>query len=172
MSRDEYSLLSAVAAGDQSAFSEFYDLHADRVYRYCLARLGVSDMAADACQETWVAVWQGARQFAGEGRPLAWLFGVAQRKVQDAWRRAGRLTTPADAPVPEGAHDPTEATVARMDLTASIARLPPAQQETLLLSYYAGLSCQEIARLTNVPEGTVKSRLYNARQALAQIIGR
>lgn len=70
MYREEHELVAAIAAGDHEAFTAFYDQHTDRVYRYCLARLNAPDMAADACQETWIAAWQGARRFTGEGRPF------------------------------------------------------------------------------------------------------
>ncbi len=191
MDRTDARLLRAIAQGDQAAFTRFYDRHADRVYRYCLARLRDPHRAADAAQETMVAVWRSAARFRGEGSPLAWLFGIASRKVRDVWRRAARRSQPAAAAVraregrspepaggqmavrPEllGGPDPAlEQVEDRLDLLEGLARLPPEQQEAVLLVYYAGLSVQEVAAATGVPEGTVKSRLYHGRRALARAV--
>ncbi len=152
-----------------------YERHADAVYRFCLARLRDRDAAADACQETFTAVWSGAAQYTGSGAVLAWILGIARRKAADAqraWSRHKADPLPDDgAKGPEGAepgHAP--AVEAAVDVWTALTHLPEHQQEVVLLVYGLGLSCQEAGQTLNIPVGTVKSRLHTARQALAQTL--
>lgn len=173
VSEDDSLLIGAIADGDRDAFTAFYERHVNRVYRFCLARLHDADAAADACQETMIAVWQGANRYGGRGSPTAWLFGIAVRRVQDAWRRVERRPTPVDVTAVERPSEAGELETVeiRLDLAGGLQSLPPEQQESVLLAYYADLSLREIAEITAVPEGTVKSRLYHARKALARLAG-
>jgi RNA polymerase sigma factor (sigma-70 family) len=174
-------LLVAVAAGDREAFAALYVRHAVAVYRFCLARLRDREAAADACQETFAAVWLGARGYAGTGPVLAWMLGIARHKVAAAWRRAaarrevawggpgtgGPCEASTEAAVPDGT-DPVEEAA---DVWRALGRLPEGQREAVLLTYGLGLSCEEAGVALGVPAGTVKSRLHAARRALARELG-
>ena len=165
-------LLTAAARGDRQAFAALYERHAGPVYRFCLSRLRQRESAADACQETFAAVWSGAAAYTGSGPVLAWILGIARRKVADQRRAAARRkedrTMDGEA---EGA-DPDHAMAVEeaVDMWAAMSRLPDSQQEAVVLTYGLGLSCQEAGQVMGVPAGTVKSRLHAARASLAQLL--
>lgn len=165
-------LLAAAARGDRDAFAVLYDRHSGPVYRFCLSRCGDREAAADACQETFIAVWSGARAYAGSGAVLAWILGIARRKVADQRRGAARRREADLADDEAVGADPGHAAgvEAAADMGAAMARLPESQQEAVVLTYGLGLSCQEAALVMGVPAGTVKSRLFAARTALAGLL--
>ena len=166
-------LLAAAARGDRHAFAQLYDRHAGPVYRFCLAHLRDREAAADACQETFAAVWSAAAAYAGSGPVLAWILGIARRKSADQLRTATRQAERTAAFGAEGTDPGYAARVEEaVDVWAAISRLPEAQQEAVLLTYGLGLSCQEAGQAMGVPTGTVKSRLHAARAALAQTLQR
>lgn len=167
-------LLAAAARGDRHAFAQLYDRHAGPVYRFCLARLRDREAAADACQETFAAVWSAAAAYAGSGPVLAWMLGIARRKAADQLRTAARQQAGWTAAFGAEGADPgyARAVEEAVDVWAAISRLPEAQQEAVLLTYGLGLSCQEAGQAMGVPTGTVKSRLHAARAALAQTLQR
>lgn len=168
-------LLAATARGDRDAFAALYDRHARAVYRYCRAKLRDPDAAADACQETFAAVWTGAARYAGSGAALAWILGIARRKAVDVLRAAAAR---AEGPLPEDEGAPqmrgpghAAAVEEAVDVWSALARLPETQREVVLLTYGFGLSCQEAGEVLGVPTGTVKSRLHTARGTLTRSLG-
>lgn len=167
---DEADLLAAVARGDRAAFAALYDRSAAAVYRFCLCRLRDPEAAADACQETFAAVWLGAGGYAGSGAVLAWILGIARRKAADQGRRAAADPQPWEGETEVA--DPGYAVAAEeaVDVWSALRRLPEGQQEAVLLTYGLGLSGEEAAGVLGVPVGTVKSRLHAARAALAQAL--
>jgi RNA polymerase sigma-70 factor (ECF subfamily) len=164
-------LLAAAAGGERRAWAELYERYAPAVFRFCLARLGDREAAADATQEAFAAVWTGAASYAAMGSVRAWILGIARRKAGDQGRAARRrrpgpsLEEMEDSPA-LAAPDPAPAVEEAVDVWAALARLPEAQQETVLLTYGLGLSCAEAGQALGIPEGTVKSRLHAARAAL------
>lgn len=167
---EDTALLTGTAAGEHRAFEALYERHAAAVYRYCRIRIRDDHVAADALQETFLAVWRGAAGYHGSGCVAAWIFGIARRQIAEALRRR-----PPDAPYPlddlpataEPCGPGPEPADQRLDLQRALARLPPPQQDAVLLVYGGGLSCAEAAQAAGVPEGTIKSRLHQARRALA-----
>jgi len=166
-------LLAAAARGDRQAFARLYERHATLVWRYCLARLRDREAAAEACQETFAAVWRAAATYAGSGAVAAWMLGIARRKVADQRRAAARRPVPVPPELwPEGS-DPGYAGAVEeaLDVWTALGRLPPGQQEAILLTYGLGLSCDDAGQVMGIPAGTVKSRLHAARAALGRDLG-
>ncbi|MDI3317054.1 MAG: sigma-70 family RNA polymerase sigma factor [Bacillota bacterium] len=136
--------------------------------------------AEEVLQDVWLAVWQGAAQFRGDGAVAGWLFRIAHHKALDACRRR-------DAPEPLGelpeapawhsigagaacAGDPERRLLGRERierLAEAVRSLPPEQRATLQLVLVEHLPLEEVARVMGCPEGTVKSRLRRARLRLA-----
>ena len=163
--------IGGVATGDAQAFRDLYARYGADVARFCAARLRDPGTAADAAQEVWIAVWRGAAGYAHRGSVAGWIFGIAARRVADARRRGQRQAQPESAAETQAdPRDPIAASEARLDVWGALDALPGVQQDTVLMAYVFGLSCAEIAEATDVPEGTVKSRLFHARRALAQTL--
>jgi RNA polymerase sigma-70 factor, ECF subfamily len=165
--------------GDARAFDEIVGRHRDAVYRFCRWQLGGSRQEAeDATQDALVEAFRSLRRFAGRSRLRTWIFGLA-RNVCLRRRRAAARSLPASRDagdeealraIPDAADD-LEALLARHETTERVRReiegLTPEHRVVVLLREIEGLSYEEIASAVGVPVGTVRSRLHNARAALA-----
>ena len=167
-------LIAAVAGGDDTALRELFSRHAPWLAARLRAMLPAADVE-DVLQETFLAVWRAAggyRAARPEGAAGGWLWGIARRQAAALLRRRG----PATAALPEGCtaerladSDPAEAALARAELGRALAALGPdraPEREAWRLLYLEDRPVADVARLTGVPEGTVKSRAYRARRLL------
>jgi RNA polymerase sigma-70 factor (ECF subfamily) len=173
---------AAMASGDENLIRE---LHTERgedaarrlyraygrdLYGFALNRLGDRELAEEVVQETFTSVWRNADGFdAGKGSVRTWIYGIARNAVIDcARRRSRRLPLPEFPPAErdEAVSEPIEQALLRWQLQIAFARLTPDHREMLRLGHFGGLSVKEIAEVTGLPPGTVKSRTYYALQAL------
>ena len=172
---EEVRLVARIAAGERDALAELYERFQRPLFRYLCQLTPDHGLAEEILQDTLVAVWKGAAGFAGRSRVQTWLIGIARRQAHNTLRRrALPLAGPdADIDVPDPGPDPEMHVLAQADrdeLAAAVQRLAPAHREVLNLNFMQGLSYQEIAEIVGVPEGTVKSRLSNAKQALRTLL--
>ena len=160
---------------DKQSFGALFDHFGPRVKSY-LRRLGASDgLAEDLMQEVMLTVWRRADQFDRTKAAVStWVFTIARNKRIDALRRERRpevdMGDPATVPEPEDeAPQPDEAVSAGQladILRRAIDGLPPEQAELLNMAFYDDKSHSVIAEETNLPLGTVKSRLRLALHKL------
>jgi RNA polymerase sigma-70 factor (ECF subfamily) len=164
---DDDGLLGMLARGDDRALRELYARHA----RWLAARLRRSlpvDAVEDVLQETFVAVWRGARRYQPDGRAEAWLWGIARRQAALWVRRHGY---PQPPPEPPAGADQEEIAVARLDLAAALAALGPDDRSLVQLLYVEDRPVAEVADRLRLAEGTVKSRAYRVRRLLRAALG-
>src|SRR5689334_4352736 len=90
--RDDTALLHAVADGDRRALDELYASHAPWLVLRLTRRCNDPGLVDEVLQDTFVAVWKGARRWSGEGEVAAWVWGIAVRRMVDALRRRPRPT--------------------------------------------------------------------------------
>lgn len=173
---DDARLLAAVGAGDRQALTDLYLRYRDLLFRYLLRLAPQREVAEDLLQDTFVAVWRSASGFAGRSSVQTWLIGVAHRQAHNTLRQrhapTASLAELENAPSPEP--DPMQralAVDARGELLAAIDQLSLAHREVIALSFGAGLSAQEIATALDIPIGTVRSRLRDAKRALRGFLG-
>ncbi len=165
---DDAHLLEQVGTGDEEAFSQLYDRFADRVFRYAFTLLRDRHLAEEVTQETMLAVWNEAKTYSGRSRVSTWIFGIARNQAHRLLDQEIRSRRHSEEPV--SVPDPA-ATVNREEaVLAALSSLSEPQREVVFLTFYAGLSYSEIATLLGVPEGTVKSRMFHARQKLAEVL--
>lgn len=183
MANEEQRLISAAQAGDLEAFNQIVRLYETRVYNLCYRMLGDADAAADATQDAFIAAFRNVRSFRG-GVFKAWLLRIATNACYDALRaRKRRPAVSLDSADNEDDNTRTEAPdpgesldemVVRQELSAAIqqglAELPEDQRIVIILSDIQGLAYEEIAQITGVQLGTVKSRLSRARAKLRDIL--
>lgn len=171
-------LMARVAVGDRSAFADLYDLVAPEVYG--LVRRVVRDpaQAEEVTQEIMVVVWQRASSYdAGRASVLTWMLTIAHRRAVDRVRsseaarrrdeRAGRLepTTVASA------GETVEHRLDREQVARALEALTPIQRSAVQLAYYDGYTHVQIARLLEVPLGTVKTRIRDGMIRLRDELG-
>lgn len=176
--QEDEGLLTAIAAGDMNAVTNFYKRHEARVYRFALSKMGDQFAAADILNDVMLEVWRSAASFQGRAKVTTWLLGIAHNKVVDYWRKKGaREFTEVDENLEdESAQASPEAlTEAASDskmLRACLAKLKDEHREILHLIFFEELGFSEIAEIIQVPEGTVKSRAYHAREQMKQQLAR
>jgi RNA polymerase sigma-70 factor, ECF subfamily len=144
---------------------QLYQRHAGQVLRYLARRCPDPATASDLLQETFLQVVRQSNQLDRIKMPRAWLFGIARNLVAKYYRNQPDPTALRELAVaPE---EPLEDE--RLDvLRDSIRKLPSELRETLELRLEQELSYEEIARVLDIPIGTVRSRLHNAVRYLRQ----
>lgn len=176
---EDAALLARVADGDEAAIEMLYQRYGGACF--ALARRIIDDrqLAEDVVQQVFLAAWQGTGYDPGRGAVSTWLLSVTHHKAVDAVRREGnrrkRLASEQAlmelATAGPGPDDETWQRL-RADRTRDALRLLPAEQrEVLLLAYYGGYTQREIADMTGLPLGTVKSRTLAAMRRLRETLG-
>ncbi|MBX3431600.1 MAG: sigma-70 family RNA polymerase sigma factor [Hyphomonadaceae bacterium] len=164
---DEYLVLLA-QAGNRDAFARLVARWSPRLLAFAARSTGNAEAARDAVQDAWESALRGLGRLEDPARFPAWIFAIAARKCTDTLRakyRGQRLSAAAE----DGAALETRATPdvdAQLDLATALKRLPAEQRVAVALLYGEDMSVAEIAAITGVPPGTVKSRLSAARHAL------
>lgn len=176
---DEKALIDAARRGDVGSFNQLVLSYQSMVYNVAYRILGDRDAAADAVQDAFLLAFKAIGKFRG-GSFRAWLLRIVTNSCYDQLRRKQRQPTASlDAllvsnpapirPLTDPEESPEEYAM-RQELSNAlqlgIGILPPEQRATLVLSDIQGLSYQEIAEITGVSLGTVKSRLSRARSKL------
>jgi RNA polymerase sigma-70 factor (ECF subfamily) len=172
MNDDELIARIASGDGDDTALRELFTRHAPWLAARLRAVLPPSDVE-DVLQETFLAVWKGARSYQPQGTPGGWLWTIARNQAAMLLRRSGPRTAPLDPAGAEGA-DPAELALVRADLAAATAALGPPggpEREVWRLLYVEDRPVAEVAELMGVPAGTVKSRAHRARRLLRAALG-
>lgn len=175
----EADILAAVAMGDQSAFERVYHLYEKRVYQYVYTLVNDQTLAEDIVGETMMAVWRGAGSYSGTSRVSTWIFGIARHKALDALRQTGRRQREVDldgaVDLPSQGDSPFD-DVQRTELKSltqrALAMLTSEHREVLRLVFYEELPYDEIATLLSIPENTVKTRVFYAKQQLKRQLER
>ena len=172
---DDRALLTRHVAGDSDAFGELFRRHRDRMWAVALSTLGDRESAADCVQDAFLSAFRRASSFRGEAAVTSWLHRIVINACIDRMRseRSGpgrvRVLRSGDAGELERAdpHDRhAEAETAHV-VRAALARMPEAQRLALVLVDMHGFSVAEASAILDVPEGTVKSRCFRGRVALA-----
>ncbi|MEP0848724.1 MAG: sigma-70 family RNA polymerase sigma factor [Phycisphaerae bacterium] len=167
-------MVQQVARGERDAFAAFYDRHA----RYALGLLVrlVRERAAaeDLLQETFWQVWRSAARYdPARGSPQVWLAVIARSRARDYLRRQRTSTTMEAAGAPADGADPALQSQKRESANLAqraLAALPAEQQGPICLSFYGGLTHEEICTRTGVPLGTVKTRIRLGMQRLRELL--
>ena len=172
---DEQALIDSARKGEARAFNQLVLLYQSMAYNVAYRILNDPDAAADATQDAFLKAFKAMRKFRG-GSFKAWLLRIVTNACYDQLRRRQRRPAsslddlPVDADHSPYLYDPAEQpdeVVERRELgntiQAGIATLPLEQRTVLVLSDVQGLSYNEIADVTGLSLGTVKSRLSRAR---------
>jgi RNA polymerase sigma-70 factor, ECF subfamily len=179
---DDDELIARIAsrdAGDQgdTALRELFTRHAPWLAARLRAVLPPSDVE-DVLQETFLAVWKGARGYKPQGAAAGWLWVIARNQAGLLLRKRGPMAAPlmaTETAAETAAEDFAEAALTRADLEAATAALGPPggpEREVWRLLYVEDRPIAEVAELMGVPEGTVKSRAHRARRLLRSALGK
>ncbi|MEW5959913.1 MAG: sigma-70 family RNA polymerase sigma factor [Chloroflexota bacterium] len=166
--------------GEAEAFDELYTVHAPAIYRLGWAMLRQSQAAEDVVQETFLRAHKARQRFDPSRASFGtWLYQIALNYCRSHLRRKRLVTIPwlrltGEQPdLPDGRPGP-ENHALRSEyqrlLWEAVQNLSAPLKEVTILHYYMELPAVEIATMLNCPEGTVYSRLHNARRRLAELL--
>jgi len=165
-------LLLAMAGRDEGALRQLYLRHAKWIAARLARRCADPDTVSDVLQDTFVAAWEGAARFRGDGEVGAWLWGIAVRRLVSRLRkRADFRLGPAllDGDQEEiSAEERVLMRLEHVDVGTALARISPELRVVLQLTVLDGLSTREAAVLIGIPRATVKSRLQRARATMRE----
>ncbi len=178
-------LVEAAKAGDQNSFGILVDAYQDRIYGYLSRMLSDPTEAEDVAQETFVRAYRSLNRFRGASSFHTWLYRIASNLAIDVARKRKRQDGAAyslDAPVevgddeydrgiPDESNAPEQITEQRevqQTVRRAMSELPEKLRDVIVLYELQGESYEDIAETLDVPLGTVKSRLFNARGQLKE----
>jgi RNA polymerase sigma-70 factor (ECF subfamily) len=169
-------------AGDAKAFEVLVRRHERRVYRLLLRMLGSAEEAEDATQEAFLSLYRHGHRFRREARFSTFVYRVAVNAALNRCRSQGRARArhkqliqrqAAGEHLPSVPRDPESAASAaqvQARVQEALLRLPPDLRMAVILYDIEGQSYRDIAGVLGIPEGTVKSRIHRARNALRELL--
>ena len=171
--RTDRELVEAILTRkDETAFRELYRRHTPRLLAFVARILARSDdEAEDVVQEVWIHAFESLDRFQWNSSFATWLTGVGLNRVRDRIRKYGRSRESAVDVMPDIAVVPASPED-RVDLDRLIRRLPNDQRMVLVLHDVEGMKHREIAERMEIPEGTSKTLLFNARGRLRAMMSR
>ena len=163
-------LVARARRGDRWAFEQLVDRHQNRLFTLAARTLGSADEAADAVQEAFIRAWLGLPRFRGSSLFSTWLYRIGLNAAHD--QRVRRRTEPLDATrEPADPQDSFLTSELSSALQWALNELEEDYRVAVVLYDVLGCSYTEIAELTEVAEGTVKSRIFRGRSRLAELLG-
>jgi RNA polymerase sigma-70 factor (ECF subfamily) len=171
---DESTLLDRSLNGDAAAFGCLVHVHEGVVYNLALRMLGNREDALDVAQVVFTKVWLKLATFDRRNKLFSWIYRIALNETLNHRRRRR-----AHEPLEETLRSPEAGPAERQEtdersriLQEALMEIRPAERELLILHHMLGFSHRDIGELHALPEKTVKSRLFNARQRLEACLRR
>ncbi len=184
MSESEY--IKRCQEGDNDAFGQLVILYENKILNYCYRMLGNRTDAEDATQEVFVKLYRFIKSFTGQSAFSTWLYKIASNVCLDLLRKNKRHTSDTFSLHQQNAegeefllniedkgltpYDNAQMNEAQRALFAALSQLSEEQRKVVVLRDVEGLSYEEIADVTGLAAGTVKSRINRARQALKKLL--
>lgn len=169
--------MQQIVSGDQAAFNDLYHRYKDRMYYYFYRMLGNSaDQANDFLQELFMKLIEKPESYNPNYPFQTWLFSVANNQCKNEYRRrevrkeyqAQEALQPQIDYIRPAPVEPDQL-IEKIFLT--LEQLGEEHRSAFLLRYREGFSIREVAEILELPEGTVKSRLFYAKKLLAEKLG-
>ncbi len=177
MTQESTEIARGLRRRDPDLLDRLIEQYQHRLLRYLTSLTGHRELAEDIFQETWIRVLERGHQFDDRYAFSTWLFAMARNLVIDEVRRKHPASldgllhddeAPLEIPA-TGQASPFEMSLRRQQneyIAAGMQHLRAECREVLVLRFQEGMSLDEIAKVTHVPLGTVKSRIYRALRGL------
>ena len=177
-------LVVRALSGREDGFEELVRRYQRPIVAYVYRMVGDYDSALDLAQEVFIKVYNSLGRYRPEFKFSTWIYRIAHNAAIDHLRRQGAVRTEemevegaegttfekplaSKAPSPE---QETERGERRAEIEEVVAQLPPAYRELIVLRHSHDLSYDEIAEVTSLPLGTVKNRIFRAREAMRELL--
>jgi RNA polymerase sigma-70 factor, ECF subfamily len=147
------------------AFEALLAAYQDKVFRLSYSMLGDRAQAEDAAQESFLRIWKSMDRYRGESALGTWIFSIARNVCLTAISKRRR-----PAPIEEAERAAPEPPDRKRDIFHLVDQLPANYRQVVMLFYMEDRSYEEVARMLDVPLGTVKTNLHRARRQLAMMM--
>ena len=183
--RSDEELMNAYKNGDATAFEELVRRYQGRIYRFLVKLVGDETLAEDAVMETFFKLHRAADRYRSQARFSPYLFTIAYREGLMVLRKLrqesgthhgideGRLSAPAGSPLWPPGTTPEDRAQARDRLKAvdrALEMLPESHRAVFLLYYREELTTTDIARVLEIPGGSVRAYLCQARKTVCDVL--
>lgn len=166
---NDIELITRVVAGDAAAERELYETYVDRIYRLAFRLSGDDEMARDYTQATFIRAFEKIGSFRGESSLSTWLHSIGMSVTLNGLRKTKRQRS-REAPIEEGSTAAFARAEAEPDLKERLARaidsLADKYRTVFVMHDVEGYTHEEISGTLNIPVGTSKSHLFQARSKL------
>jgi RNA polymerase sigma-70 factor (ECF subfamily) len=173
--KDDFSLIKAFNEGDETAFNDIVNRHKEKVRNLIYLNLGSTSSIDDISQEVFLSVYRKLKQFRFQSQFTTWLYTITINKIRDHVRKQKVMSV-----FSAFSSDDTENVVEpgsfkeNFDVNEmvrdAVAKLPRKLKEPLILRDFEGMSYQEISDATGIEIGTIKSRIFRARESLKKML--
>lgn len=170
---DDFSLIKRFIDGEEEIFDELVNRHKEKVRNIIYLTLSDRDAIDDIAQDVFITVYRSLKNFRFESQFTTWLYRVTVNKCKDHLRRKSirRIVLPfRDTQEDPGYEISPESSDTKSIVRHAISQLPDKMRIPLLLKDIEGFSYQEIAETMQCEIGTVKSRIFRAREGLKKIL--
>jgi RNA polymerase sigma-70 factor (ECF subfamily) len=173
---EEAVLIDAAKSGDQEAFRQIVERYQGAVYNLAYRMLGDPEEAEDAAQEIFVRLYRQLGRYDPERKFSTWTLAIATNYCIDQLRRRRMQFVPLENIIPwarardAGPEGEALSRESRDEVQRLLKKLPEKYRAPLVLRYWEGLSCAEIAEILGVPEGTIKTQIHRARKQLGKMM--
>jgi RNA polymerase sigma-70 factor, ECF subfamily len=182
---DDRSLVGRILGGERDLFTTLVQRYEKRIINYVYRITHRYEEAHDLAQEIFVKVYLALDRYDPKYQFSTWLFRIAQNSAIDALRKKSISEVPLARPAEEessgkerefadGGVSPYRALKNKQLSSAiddAVGKLPPDYRELIQLRHFAELSYEEIASMKKLPLGTVKNKLFRARNLLKEALG-
>jgi RNA polymerase sigma-70 factor (ECF subfamily) len=168
--------VSQARAGEPAAWDALFHRYQLPLYVYVFELVNDEQASLDLVQDTFIAAVRHIGSLRDDAKFGSWLFGIAHQKCIQRWRKQDREEVLREdiVELPDEFENGPDDLLIRHEQEAEfmtlLDRLPLPQRAALLLYFVEDFSLEDIARITNTPLGTVKSRLYHAKRALRKLV--
>lgn len=181
---DDKELVSRTLRGDRKAFEMIIRKHQQPLFNYIGRLVGEQEMALDFTQEVFLRAYASLATYRPDFKFTTWLYRIASNFIIDHWRKRKLVTLSLDQPLNSGedgrcpeaadpgpsAADRLETAELRAGIEDGLKKLPPEQRELFVLRHVSGFSYEEIAEIKKQPVGTIKSKVFKAKETLRRML--
>ena len=166
-----------MAQGQESALVQFFRVFEPKIFAFAKIRLNDSQEASDLLHEVMWEVWRSAGRFEGRSSVTSWVFGIAHHKVVDRIRsRSKHSAEPLDEIAEIESDQDVEGLITQKQMGTHLQhcmeKLSDDHRQVVHLAFFEDLSYREISDIVGSPEGTLKARMFHAKQALKRCLSR
>lgn len=167
------SILDKVKRGDENAFAELIDKYKPAIYKTAKAILKDEDDVCDAIQETALSIYKNIKNLKNQKYLKTWLIRITINKCYDIIAKQKLNKEKIEKlNINEIHSDFDKNIIEQADLEMALSLLDEDLKTITVLYYYDDLSVSEISSILNIPKGTVKSRIFRAREKLYETLSK